>query len=69
MRKETLLRAAVEAERFLKLAREALAQDVVMRKAIYPGNAYVQASQKHTAAARRASMDLTRALADLRQGR
>jgi hypothetical protein len=57
----TLQAAIAEAERFLDLARELQAE-----QRSGPGGGYFTAS-RITGATRRASMDLTRALADLRR--
>lgn len=56
MNEETLALAISAAQRFIETARKAV--DELNEE--YPGN-------KNTAAARRASMDLTRALADVRK--
>lgn len=64
MRPSTLREAMDEAKRFIKAAKFALDQK---ESDNYPGD-YFWAS-KQSGSARRASMDLTRKLADLRAGR
>lgn len=59
---KTLKRCISEAERFLKAAKLAMSTECDKDKEYSYGG-------KNTAAAKRASMDLTRVLADLRQGR
>jgi hypothetical protein len=62
MKKETLAEAIIEAERF-KLKAKRLLDEAESNK---DASSW---SNKHTAACKRASMDLTRILADLRMGR
>ena len=62
MNPATLSRCIKEAERFLKAAKLAYSTELDKDKEYSFGG-------KNTAAAKRASMDLTRALADFRQGR
>ena len=61
MKADTMKRCVKEAKRFIKLA-----SDVEMHKY---GNVEIMQQGKASGAMVRASMDLTRALADLRQGR
>ena len=58
MNRATLNAAVTEAERFIRLAKDAAAD--------LPDHGYQVNGSRKSAAARRASMDLTRALADLR---
>lgn len=60
MKRETLDEAIVEASRFIRAAK-------ALRDASRPDNPGTH--PRETGAVRRASMDLTRKLADLRQGR
>jgi hypothetical protein len=62
MNTRTLQAAIYEAERFLSLAKELQTEQGTDR----PGGTYFTAS-RITGATRRASMDLTRALSDLRR--
>ena len=62
---ETLKTAMQEADRFLKRAEIFLENKT--ESEITPGKFYY--SPKHSGAVKRASLDLTRSLADLRQGR
>lgn len=62
MNPSTLLKCIKEAERFIKLAKLAYSTEFDKDKEYCHGG-------KNCAAAKRASMDLSRALADLRQGR
>lgn len=62
LRSNTLRRAIEEAKRFIYLAEIAEAEYRTKSLVSITGN-------KHTGAAKRASMDLTRVLADFRQGR
>lgn len=62
MKPDTLYRCKKEAEKFLQLA------DKALEESNSPGS-YLRASSKASGALRRSSMDLTRALADLRQNR
>lgn len=62
MKPDTLYRCKQEAERFLQLV------DVTLKENSGHGN-YLHTSPKTSGALRRSSMDLTRALADLRQNR
>lgn len=62
---ETLKTAMQEAERFLKRAEIYLENKT--ESEFTPGKFYY--SPKHSGALKRASLDLTRSLADLRQGR
>ena len=61
MNTKTLSAARAEAKRFLH------ALDEMQRAAQIEGNGYVTYGSKLSGAVRRASMDLTRALADLRR--
>lgn len=65
MKIETIKTAMVEAERFLKRA-EVLLENTIESESM-PG--YFFYESKDSASLKRASLDLTRALADLRQGR
>lgn len=58
MNRATLRAAITEAERFIRLAKDAAAE--------LPDQGYQITGNRKSGAARRASMDLTRALADLR---
>lgn len=73
MRLATLERAIAEAERFLKVAKAAKVADVRERARLggrpATADATVENNPRENGAAKRASMDLTRTLADLRQGR
>ena len=62
MKPDTLYRCKKEAERFLQLADKALEEN-------HTAANYLHTSAKTSGALRRSSMDLTRALADLRQNR
>jgi hypothetical protein len=67
MRPETLHRCVKEAKRFI-----ALAEVVPIIDHNWKGEKtkpFVELPSKYSAAAKRSSMDLSRALADLRQGR
>ncbi|MCK9571272.1 hypothetical protein M0R72_20150 [Candidatus Pacearchaeota archaeon] len=67
MRAETLRKSMAEAERFLELAKAVPINDFGQD---FRGNqVHFINSGKASGAARRASMDLSRCLADLRQGR
>ena len=61
MNTKTINAARAEAKRFLR------ALDEMQHAAQIEGNSYVTYGSKHSGAVRRASMDLTRALADLRR--
>jgi hypothetical protein len=66
MTKERLVAARQEAERFLKRAEIAMTDQLQSES----GQKYISSDlspSKHTGALRRASMDLTRALAELRR--
>ncbi len=60
MTKEKLFEAMTEARRFLKKGEEALKR--------FKEDKYAEFGTKETGAVRRASMDLTRSLAELRRG-
>lgn len=62
MSPDTLYRCKKEVERFLRLADKALEEN-------HTTSNYLLISPKTSGALRRSSMDLTRALADLRQNR
>lgn len=62
MTREKLKRAIAEAERFLKRAKE-----LEKRTACLCDDVLRYEASKYTSATKRASMDLTRALADLRR--
>ena len=62
MEKKTLDAAIKEAERFIERAK-------ACKKTAQPYDFGVWFKQKESAAVKRSSMDLTRTLADLRQGR
>lgn len=64
MNKDTLNAAIREAERFVKIAKDCRNNIVTRRVDEY---VFTDWSLKHSGAAKRASMDLTRALADLRR--
>ncbi len=64
MKRSTLLRSIVEAKRYIVLAETAIKTNKQAEN-----EEYLWWSSKENAAAKRASMDLTRTLADLRQGR
>jgi hypothetical protein len=64
MKPDTLKQAVAEAKRFISAAEKCKFSQSQYNKSIF----YPQ-SGKETAAAKRASMDLTRKLADLRAGR
>ena len=71
MKYDTLLDSIKQAEHFIERAKQVklsheLVQAECRNTAAWP---YVKAGPRETGALRRASMDLTRALADLRQGR
>lgn len=65
MKVKTLEQAVREAKRFIEKAEELMQADVPDPRNEYIGFGY----PKESGAMRRASMDLTRKLADLRQGR
>lgn len=71
MKIDTVTAAIQEAERFLQRARRAVAEHkaeaMLATNARPPDNTYLLAGPRETGALRRASMDLTRALADLRR--
>ena len=67
MRAETLARAIREAKHFIKMAEAVPVND--FGKNFRGERVKIIEMGKASGAARRASMDLTRALADLRQGR
>lgn len=62
MRPETLRRARQEAEKFV-----ALAKAIKVTKSEPYGHEFITSGPKETGALRRASMELTRALAELRR--
>jgi hypothetical protein len=67
MKTKTLIESIMEAKRFIEAAKKAHARNSID----YPGQIqkeYIYSS-KESGAVRRASMDLTRKLADLRAGR
>ena len=73
MNPSTISRCIKEAERFVKLAKAVPIEHVPAHESEFAGH-HVKAydrveAGKASAAAKRASMDLSRALADLRQGR
>lgn len=68
MNYETLLTAIAEAERFLERAKT-LAKSHKSGTTSGTPSAYIYSLPKEQGLAKRASMDLTRALADLRRGR
>lgn len=63
MTEKTLVQAIMEGDRFLERAKSALFEMQKHKKV----QGYYLTGTKKTAAARRASMDLTRALAELRR--
>lgn len=65
MKAHTLLQAVKDAKNFIKKAEELLEVDALDERNQYIGYGH----PKETGALRRSSMDLTRKLADLRQGR
>lgn len=67
MNRQSLTTALVEAERFLERAREAQAEFVWTDFTNQAGGYWRHEHAPDTAAAKRASMDLTRALAELRK--
>ncbi len=68
MNRDTLLTAIHEAERFLAKAKVAKAGFAWCESTMHPkGGYYRHEHMPDTAAAKRASMDLTRALADFRK--
>lgn len=72
MKYDTLLDSIKQAEHFIERAKQTLLSHEIEAKRIVVAHArsrYVQAGPRETGALRRASMDLSRALADLRQGR
>lgn len=72
MKYDTLLDSIKQAEHFIERAKQTLLSHEIEAKRFVVAHAlshYVQAGPRETGALRRASMDLTRALADLRQGR
>jgi hypothetical protein len=75
MKKQTLQRAIAEAERFLEVAKAAYSEIEKEETGIdgiqcgHPYHEKYWAKGSILAACKRASMDLTRALSDLRQGR
>lgn len=72
MNKSTLIDAVAEAKRFVSAAEAALAADTVARAQlanIRPTWPDLCSNPRENGAVRRASMDLTRKLADLRAGR
>lgn len=68
MKYDTLLDSIKQAEHFIERANQTLLSHGGGEKH-RNSHTYVQAGPRETGALRRASMDLTRALADLRQGR
>lgn len=68
---DTVNTAIQEAERFLERAKRTLDAHKAEEKSrgLVPSRSYLRAGPRETGALRRASMDLTRALADLRRGR
>ena len=65
---KTLRTAIAEAERFVERAKAAIKEHEHARSSL-SGTPYLQCGPKTSGYVRRASMDLTRVLADLRQGR
>lgn len=69
MRLETLNECIAEAEKFIRLAKAVPIKELRAELNVRSiDRSYIEVG-KASGAARRASMDLTRALADLRQGR
>lgn len=64
MNNNTLKEAIEEAKRFIKAA-----EKIELKQSQFNKSIWYPVCNKTTAAAKRASMDLTRKLADLRQGR
>jgi hypothetical protein len=67
MKYQALQVAISEAERFLKKANELMVNENKLREQAVVGPYVIDGYSKETAAAKRASMDLTRALAELRK--
>ena len=65
MKNETLITAIQEAKRFIEKAE----QLQKIKQEIDPNSIYYVSFPKESGSVRRASLDLTRTLADLRQGR
>ena len=65
MRAITLKKAIAEAKRFVEIAETAYRIELYADGTFY----HIEKRSKESAACKRASMDLTRILADLRQGR
>ena len=64
MRREVIIKAKKEANRFLEVVEILNRMDPLNRK----DKAYLDYPSQYGAAVKRASMDLTRALADMRRG-
>jgi len=69
MKYDTLLDSIKQAEHFIERAKQVKLSHEIEAKSLGLCPPFVRASGRETGALRRASMDLTRALADLRQGR
>ena len=68
MNKDTLREAVVAAERFIKAANQVKwARKTIPASDSYPKLDYLELTHKEAAAAQRASLDLTRALAKMRR--
>lgn len=73
MKQSRVLKAVKEAEEFLQLAKELETEEAksrsvyVLHREDYAGDSYGYASPKYRTALKRKSMDLTRALSDLRR--
>lgn len=68
MNKDTLRDAVVEAERFIKAANQVKwEKKTIPASDSYPKLDYLEIAHKEAAAAKRASLDLTRALAKMRK--
>jgi len=69
MKRETLASCVREAERFITFAGYVLTEDTEQERDTVGDDISMWVSPRLTGAVRRASMDLTRQLADLRQNR
>lgn len=69
MKNQTLIDCIEQAERFAQCARKLLKADDINKPPFLINEINCISNPKESGAVRRASMDLTRRLADLRQGR